>query len=80
MSTQPDSVSWDKKRKSISQSAREFTSTVIISSHTKKKTPIRRIAVRETGAPQHHGGAFEGHLEIPGTLQHYRIEGFKRGP
>ena len=42
-----------------------------------KTTPIRRIAVRETGVSRHHEGLIEGPPETPQTSEHYRIEGFK---
>jgi len=46
----------------------------------KKKTAIRRIAVRETGVSRHHGGSTKGPPKPIGPSQHYRIEGFKGGP
>ena len=41
-----------------------------ICARTKKKTPIRRAAVRETGVGRHHGGSIEGPLKPLGPL-HY---------
>ena len=45
-----------------------------------KTTAIRRVAVRETGVPQHHGGPIVGPNETPCTSQHYIIEGIKGVP
>ena len=51
-----------------------------IASPTGKTTTIRCTVIRETVGSRHHGGPVEVLPEIPRTLQHYGIEGFKRGP
>ena len=43
-------------------------------------SPIRLIAVRETGGSRHQGGPIRGPPETPRTSQHYHIEGIKRVP
>ena len=45
-----------------------------------KQTGQTLIAVRETGVSRHQGGPIEVPLEIPRTLQHYRIKGIKGVP
>ena len=43
-------------------------------------SPIRLIAVRETGVSRHHGGPIEGPPETPRTSQDYHIEGINYFP
>ena len=49
--------------------------TFLKDSQTGKTSPIRLIAVRETGVSRHQGGPIEGPPETPRTSQHYRTEG-----
>ena len=46
----------------------------------KKKTPMRRTAVREAGVSRQNGAQLRPPLKPLGTLQLYRIEGHKECP
>ena len=46
-----------------------------LSGKTEKTSPIRIIAVRETGVSRHQRGTIKGLPETPRTSQHYHIEG-----
>ena len=55
------------------------TPLVLLHFLTGNATPMRRIAVRETGVSRHHGGQLEP-PEITRTSQHYCIERFSGDP
>ena len=59
----------------LSPRNQSYFSPAYVSSHVDnaggETSPIRLIAVRETGVSQHQGGI----IESPRTSQHYRIEG-----